>query len=284
MENPQPLAAGDRRHEWARRHPDASQQPAGPTVPSIRHDGGSEQCAVRCTAAPTNARVGHALATAPRGALNERARHRGLRRRPLTRSGLFADGLPRASVLAGRDAGKHPLQHDLSEVSSAVRARGRLTCTRRPPSVTSPSSRLRRTAVPSRFHLPFGPTIPPTSSSSSSLSTSSPTLTLSASSPPSLPRPTARAPLGRAREARPNRWSPARPIRSCSRRFLPRYLPDHPPRSHQERTSRRDRRHLKVLQTPGQPRLFGHHCLASRSAAVHRAVSRIAGVWAATLQ
>ena len=33
----------------------------------------------------------------------------------------------------------------------------------------------------------------------------------------------------------------------------PSILPDRPSRSHQERTSRRDRRHLKLLRTPGQP-------------------------------
>ena len=66
---------------------------------------------------------------------------------------------------------------------STLRARGRLTCTRRPPSVTSPSSWPCRTAVRSGFHFPFGPTGWSTSCSSSSLCTPSPTSTDRASNP-----------------------------------------------------------------------------------------------------
>ena len=87
--------------------------------------------------------------------------------------------------------------------------------------------------------------------------------------PPSQPPPAAPTPPARAPGARPHRRSPQRPVRSPSRRFLLRSLPDHPSRSHQERTGRRDRRHLKVLRAPGQPpdgrRLLAYRRLAPRS-------------------
>src|SRR5207245_9681307 len=73
--------------------------------------------------------------------------------------------------------------------SFTVRTRGRLTLTRRPPSVIEPSSWPWRLAVRSGFHLPFGPTTSSTSSSISSCTTPSPTPTLSASRP-SLAAPT----------------------------------------------------------------------------------------------
>ena len=71
----------------------------------------------------------------------------------------------------------------------ADRARGRLTGTRRPPSVIDPASWPCRHAVRSAFHFPFGPTTSSTSASISSCTTRSPTPTLSASSP-SLAAPT----------------------------------------------------------------------------------------------
>src|SRR5207245_4351874 len=64
-----------------------------------------------------------------------------------------------------------------------VRTPGRLTFTRRPPSVTEPCSWPWRFEARSGFHLPFGPTTSSTSSSISSCTTPRPTPTLSASSP-----------------------------------------------------------------------------------------------------
>ncbi len=69
---------------------------------------------------------------------------------------------------------------------------------------------------------------------------------------PSLPRQPGRALPARAPGARPHCWSPARPARCCSRRFLPWILADRPSRSHQERTGRTGHRHLR-LHAPGQP-------------------------------
>ena len=90
------------------------------------------------------------------GSLHERARHRRLRRRPRLSLDPLADRLLRAPVPAGRDAGQHPLQHHpLQRVAVGEMLIGRkrhlglavrgpdprpLTATRRPPSVTSPSS------------------------------------------------------------------------------------------------------------------------------------------------
>jgi len=50
------------------------------------------------------------------GPLHERAGHRRLRRRPSIGLDLLADGLLRPAVLAGRDAGEHPLEHDVGEL------------------------------------------------------------------------------------------------------------------------------------------------------------------------
>jgi hypothetical protein len=89
-------------------------------------------------------------------ALNERSGHRPLRRRPRPDLDLFADRFLRATVPERGHAGEHPLQDDpakgipvsemlirpscTSDSPSAVRTRNRCTSTRRPPSVTSPSS------------------------------------------------------------------------------------------------------------------------------------------------
>jgi hypothetical protein len=50
------------------------------------------------------------------GPLHERAGHRRLRRRPGVGLDLLADRLLRAAVLAGRDAGEHPFEHDTGEL------------------------------------------------------------------------------------------------------------------------------------------------------------------------
>jgi len=70
-----------------------------------------------------------------------------------------------------------------NSVPSTDRTRGRLTGTRRPPSVIDPSSWPCRLAVRSGFQRPFGPTTSVTSASSNSCTTRSPTPTLNASSP-----------------------------------------------------------------------------------------------------
>ena len=195
----------------------------------------------------------HQLAERLAGPLHERPRHRRLRRRPRLRLDLLADRLLRAPIPARGDAGEHPLQHDpaqrvaISEVldrsragtsvsPSAVLTRGRCTSTRRPPSVTSPSSWPCRTAVRSALCLPFGPTTSSTSSSINSVSTPSPTPTLSASSP-SFAAPTnwPSASCTRSGSTASSR-SPARPVRCYSRRFLLRSWSDHRERSQQERT------------------------------------------------
>ena len=133
------------------------------------------------------------------GALDERPRHRRLRCRPRLDLDLLADRLLRAAIPASGHAGEDPLQHDprhriaigemlvrlQRHVTLAIRGPnlGRFTSTRRPPSVTSPSSWPSRTAVRSRFHLPFGPTTSSTSSSIIELSTPSSTATLRESNP-----------------------------------------------------------------------------------------------------
>ena len=52
---------------------------------------------------------------------HEHARHRRLRRRPRVGLDLLADRLLRAPVLAGRDAGEHPLQHHPSSWSRSAK-------------------------------------------------------------------------------------------------------------------------------------------------------------------
>jgi len=59
--------------------------------------------------------AGHQLAKCRACALDERPRDRRLRRRARTLLELGADRLLRAPVAAGRDAGEHPLQHDLGQ-------------------------------------------------------------------------------------------------------------------------------------------------------------------------
>ncbi len=189
---------------------------------------------------------------APGGCAPRRSGHRRLRRRPGLDLDLLADRFLRAPVPTGRDAGEHPLQHDPTEriafsemligrqrtsaSPSALRTRGRSTSTRRPPSVTSPSSWPCRTATRSGSCLPFGPTTSSTSSSISSVNTPSPTPTLSANSPSfAAPTSSPNAPE-HAPEARPPARSPQRPVRCYSRRFLLRSLPDHHERSQQEQT------------------------------------------------
>jgi len=72
--------------------------------------------------------------------------------------------------------------------------------------------------------------------------------------PPSQPRPTRPTPPARAPEARPHHESPQRPVRAThggSSLDLWRIAANAPNRSGR---GRRDRRHLKVLRAPGQPR------------------------------
>ena len=58
----------------------------------------------------------HQLPQQVAGSLHERPGHRRLRRRPGIGLDLDTDRLLRAAVLAGRDAGEHPLQYDLAEL------------------------------------------------------------------------------------------------------------------------------------------------------------------------
>ena len=102
--------------------------------------------------------------------------------------------------------------------------------------------------------MPFGPTTSSTSTSSSSCSTPSPTSTDSASSP-SFAAPTSSPNASCTRSGSTASSSIASATGTLHFTAVPpSILPDRPPRSHQERTGRRDRRHLKVLRAPGQPR------------------------------
>jgi hypothetical protein len=108
-----------------------------------------------------------------------------------------------------------------------------------------------RTVARFRSHLSVGPTISSTSSSSSSCSTPSPTLTGNAASPSSV------VPTNSPNASGTYSGSAASSLIASATgtvdftAVLPSTLPDRPPRSHQERTSRRDHRHRKLLRAPG---------------------------------
>ena len=102
-------------------------------------------------------RPAHQLDQVLARARDELAADRRLARRARDLVDLGADRLAGARVAARRDAGQHPLEHHVGELVARgevrvgaqldlvarrrrVRARGRLTGTRRPPSVTSPPS------------------------------------------------------------------------------------------------------------------------------------------------
>ena len=175
------------------------------------------------------------------------------------------------AVAPRRDAGEHPLQHDPARADhgqrnadrsragtsvspSAVRTRGRSTSTRRPPSVTSPSSWPWRTAVRSGFVLALRADdivdlllhqLAQHAEPDTDAEREQPLLRC-----PNELRPT---PPARAPGARPHHGSPAATGTLLSRRFLLRSLADRRARSQPERTRPEGPPSLKVLRAPGQP-------------------------------
>ena len=182
------------------------------------------------------------------------ARRPRCRRRPARRSArsgaskrrrASARAPRRSADRARRSAGRS--QAATSPSPSAARARGRSIGTRRPPSVTSPSSWPWRTAVRSGSCLPFGPTT--SSTSASMISCSTPEPDADAQRQQALLRGAGQLaqrllhPLGQRARRLLLGGDLSGSIRSSSRRFLlSSWTCSHPPRSQRERTRREDRR------------------------------------------